>query len=191
MRLAVLHREALAGTRTGHICELPRRQGAEKNVIFGLYTMSCILHLSGVNFGVDTFIAKSKVRPYKVFYRGEPRNKNKPKGAKWTSTGLAIEVSKAEFDDIKGQIKDAIPFLTRNREKLGWIVETKGIRHVVLDFGVDQVIDGDVLLMRTVWLPNKLLRLASEAGLGIELSFYTENMQTVLENRVREDDRLK
>jgi len=150
--------------------------------------MSCILHISGVKFDVDSFVVKSKVRPYKVFYKEEARLKTKPDGAKSTRSGLAIEVSKADMDDVKGQIKDAVRFLTRNRAKLQSIPKTNGIQHAILDFGIDQKIDGDEHLTESHLLPNKLLQLAGEFGLSIQLSFYAENMQTVLEGRSRERD---
>ena len=143
--------------------------------------MSCILRITGVKFDVDAFVTKSKVRPYKIFYKGEARIKTKPHGAKSAHSGLAIEVSKAAMDDFKGQIKDAIRFLARNREKLRYISKFKEIQHAVLDFGITRKIDGDVPLIGSHLLPNRLLQLAGEAGVSVELSFYAENMQTVLE----------
>lgn len=150
--------------------------------------MSCILHITGVNFDVDAFIAQSKVRPYKIFYKGEARFKTKPDGAKLERSGLSIEVSKADMDDAKGQIKDAINFLSRNRKKLDYISKIKGVQHAILDFGIVQKIDRDKHLMESHLLPNRLLQLAGEVGLSIELTFYAENMQTVLEQRSRESD---
>jgi hypothetical protein len=150
--------------------------------------MSCVLHISGVKFDVDSFVVKSKVRPYKVFYKGEARFKTKPDGAKSARSGLAIELSKADMDDVKGQIKDAIRFLTRSRAKLGFIPKTNGIQHAILDFGIDRKIDRDEHLMESHLLPSKLLQLAGEFGLSIQLSFYAENMQAVLEERSREKD---
>src|ERR1700733_2631992 len=105
--------------------------------------MSCILHITGVKFDVDAFIGKSKLRPYKVFYKGESRFKSKPNGTKLAHSGLAIEVSKADMGDLKTQVKDAIRFLARNREKLRHISKFQGIQYAILDFGIDQKIDGD------------------------------------------------
>jgi hypothetical protein len=150
--------------------------------------MSCVLHISGLKFDVDAFVVKSKLRPYKVFYKGEARVKTKPNGVKSARSGLALEVSKAEMDDVKGQIKDAVRFLTRNQEKLRQIPKTNGIQHAILDFGMDRKIDGDKHMMESHLLPGKLLQLAGEFGLSIQLTFYAENMQTVLEERMREKD---
>jgi hypothetical protein len=38
------------------------------------------------------------------------------------------------------------------------------------------------------FLPPRLIQLAGEAGLSIELPFYAENIQTALEQRSRESD---
>ena len=148
--------------------------------------MSCILRIIGAKFDVDTFVAKSKVRPYKVFYKGEPRIKGKPHGAKQMHSGLAIQVGKSDMANFRGQVQDAIRFLTRNREKLRYISQTKGIQHAILDFGIDRKVDSNRHLIETNFLPNRLLQLAGEMGLGIEFTFYAEDMQTQLEPQITE-----
>jgi hypothetical protein len=147
------------------------------------FAMSCILHLSGVKFDVDAFVLKTRVRPYKVFHKGEVRSKTKSAGPTSARSGLAIEVSKADMDDLNGQITDAIRFLTRNRAKLRPIKTTKSIDYAILDFGINRKIDGDQHLMESHLLPSRLLHLAAEVGLSIQLSFYAANMQEVLEER--------
>ena len=145
--------------------------------------MSCILHLSGKNFDVDAFIAKSKLRPYKVFYKGKPKLKSKPDGRKAEHTGCAILVSDADFDNIEGQIKDAISYLKRNNKKLLVLTKTKGIKFATLDFGIDARIDGKEHLTQSETFPSKLLQLAGNLGLSIEISLYSPNMQEVLEKQ--------
>lgn len=149
--------------------------------------MSCILRIIGAKFDVDAFIAKSKVRPYKVFYKGEPRLKGKPHGAKQIHSGLAIQVGKSDMANFKGQVQDAVRFLTRNRAKLRYISKKKGIQHAILDFGIDRKVGANRQLIETNFLPNRLLKLAGEIGLGIELTFYAENIQTELEGKMHDE----
>ena len=143
--------------------------------------MCCILHISGVNFNVDAFIAKSNVRPYKVFYKGEPRLKTKPYGQKMERSGLSILVSKADFDNMERQVKDATSYLKRNKQKLMHIARTKGIQYATLDFGIDCQINGEKQLVQSEVLPSKLLQLAGNLKLSIELSLYARNMQELME----------
>jgi hypothetical protein len=60
---------------------------------------------------------------------------------------------------------------------------TKGIELAILDFGIDCQIDGKDHLMQSEVLPSSLLLLAGNLGLSIELSFYSPNMQEVLEKQ--------
>jgi hypothetical protein len=144
-------------------------------------TMSCILTIRGKKFDVDTFVTKSKLRPYKRSYKGQPRLKTKPNGEKLSFSLLAIETSKAEFDNLNEQIDDTIRYLRRNKDKLALINATKGIDNAVLDFGIDLRIDRKNVLFQSDKFPSKLLKLAGDLGLDIELSIYPVDMQTILE----------
>jgi hypothetical protein len=144
--------------------------------------MSCILTIRGKSFDVDAFIDKSKLRPYKKSYKGQPRLKTKPNSDKLSYSHLSIETSKADFDNLDKQIADTIRYLKRNKDKLAHINTTKGIDHAVLDFGIDLRIDRKNVLCQSDKFPSKLLKLAGDLGLDIELSIYPVDMQTILEN---------
>ena len=137
--------------------------------------MSCILVIRGKKFNVDTFISKSNLRPYSVFYKGQPIFKTKPKGKKSGYNGLSIDVSKASMDDLKSQINDAIRFLKRNKEKLSHIAKTKTITSSYLSFGCNQRI-GRKIAIQSDLFPNTLIKLAGEVGLGIELVIYSSSL---------------
>ena len=145
--------------------------------------MSCILTIIGQDFDVDTFIEKSKLRPYKKSYKGQPRVKSKPDGIKLSHSLLSIETSKAGFNDLKKQISDTFRFLSFNKDKLTFITSTEGIDHAIIDFGIYLRIDSVSVLTQSDKFPNKLLKLAGELGLDIELSIYPVDMQTILENQ--------
>jgi hypothetical protein len=145
--------------------------------------MSCILTIRGLNFDVDAFIEKSKLRPYKKSYKGQPKFKTKPDGEKLSHSLLAIETSKAEFDNLNKQIADTIRYLKRNKDKLSQIALTKGIDYAVLDFGIDLRIDRKKVLYQSDKFPSELLKIAGDLGIDIELSIYSADMQTVLENQ--------
>jgi hypothetical protein len=53
-----------------------------------------------------------------------------------------------------------------------------------LDFGIDLRIDGEKKLFQSEKFPSKLLKLAGDLGLEIELSIYPTDMgKTLLENQ--------
>jgi hypothetical protein len=95
---------------------------------------------------------------------------------------LSIDASKADFNDLAKQIKDTIRYLERNKEKLSHIKSTKEIQYAILDFGIDLRIDRKKVLCQSGRFPNKLLKLAGELGVDIELSIYPTDLQYVLEN---------
>jgi hypothetical protein len=116
--------------------------------------MSCILTITGKDLDVDAFIAKSKLRPYRKSYKGEPRLKTKSDGEKLSYSLLAIETSKADFNDLNKQIKDTIRYLERNMRKLAYISITKEVEHAVLDFGIDLRIDRKNVLIQSDKFPK-------------------------------------
>jgi hypothetical protein len=50
-----------------------------------------------------------------------------------------------------------------------------------LDFGIDCQIDGEKQLVQSEVLPSKILQLAGNLGLSIELSLYARNMHELME----------
>ncbi|GAO45357.1 DUF4279 domain-containing protein [Flavihumibacter petaseus] len=145
--------------------------------------MSCILTISGRNFDIDQFIDKSNLKPFRKSYKGQPRFKTKPDGAKLTQSSISIETSKADFDNLTKQISDTVRYLKRNKDNLVHIATFKGIDHAVLDFGVDLRIDKVKVLTQSDTFPNALLKLAGDLGLDIELSIYPVDLQSNLERR--------
>lgn len=147
--------------------------------------MSCILTINGRNFDVDTFIETSKLKPYRKSYKGQPKFETKPASEKLTHSSISLETSKADFDNLKKQISDTIRFLKINKDKLAYIVSTKGIDKAVLNFGIDLRIDRKKVLIQSDTFPNELLRLAGELGLDIELSLYPVDLEAILEKEHR------
>ena len=143
--------------------------------------MSCILTIRGKNLDIDALLSKSKLKPYRKSYKGQPRMKSKPEGEKLSFSSFSIEMSKAGFDNLKKQIADTVRYLKRNKDKLACIATTKEIQHACLDFGIDLRIDGKKILIQSDYFPSELLKLAGELGLGIELSLYPVDLEETLQ----------
>ena len=145
--------------------------------------MSCILTIAVKNFDVDTFISVSKLKLYKISYKGQPKFKTKPNSEKLSHSLLSIETSNADFNNLNKQITATVCFLKRNKEKLSHIALTKGIDHAILDFGIDLRIDREKVLYQSDRIPSELLKLAGNLGLDIQLLIYPADMQEILERR--------
>lgn len=131
--------------------------------------MSCVLRAHGSDFSVDRFLEGSELNPCTVYRKGERRSPaSKSKVGVNKSSGMVVDVSVADFDDLRGQIRDAITFLKQNEAELARLSKFPGVEGVALDFGIarrDVVAQSD-------YFPPELLYLAGGLGIGIELSQY-------------------
>jgi hypothetical protein len=112
--------------------------------------MSCVLRVSAP--GIDSSAANLALKPYRV--EGDSAH---------------FDVSSAGLDDLPRQIEDAVSFLRLHKADLEVLMAIPGVSGS-LDFGV---------LNRQVpaqfgRLSPELVCLAGKAGLGLELSFYSE-----------------
>jgi hypothetical protein len=128
--------------------------------------MGCVLRAYGSEFKVDSFLRDSSLKPYSIYRRGEPRFENKPDGELNDSSGLKIDVSDAEFEDLHGQVAGAISFLRRNQKELKRLRRFPGVERACLDFALSK---RDVPCQYDTF-PAELLYLAGGVGLDIELS---------------------
>ena len=131
--------------------------------------MSCVLRANGSDFLVDRFLEHSDLIPCVVYRKGEPRSPaSKPKGKIHETSGLNIDVSEADFDNLEGQIQDAISFLKQHKKELERLRKFPGVEGLALDFGIAK---RDVIAQYD-YFPPELLYLAGSLGIGIELSQY-------------------
>src|SRR5688572_4019917 len=119
--------------------------------------MSCVLRANGSNFLVDRFLEECDLVPCVVYRKGErrpiSRSGNEVNDA---FSGLHVVVSNAEFDDLQGQIQDAISFMQKHQMELRRLCEFPGVEGVTLDFGIAR---RDVVA-QFEYLPPELLSLA-------------------------------
>ena len=128
----------------------------------------CVLRASGRGFAVDDFLAGSSLKPCAVWRLGEARGKDLPAA---DSSGFNLLVSDAPGSDLAAQIQDTISFLETYREELARLVQAPGVESAALDFGIKR---RDVAVQCDSF-PARLIRLAGDLGMGIELSQYPFN----------------
>jgi hypothetical protein len=119
--------------------------------------MSCVLRASGTDFHPEAFLVTSELRAEAnpIYRRGDPR----PGGETWQSSGFHVGVSKAEFNDLPGQIRDAVRFLSRHEEELRRLNRFEGVESICLDFAIerrDVAVQSDVFEAELLWRAGAL-----------------------------------
>lgn len=93
------------------------------------------------------------------------------KDFRYTDWGFRSEVSQREFEDLAGQVEDAVSFLTKFSNELSELVTKHKLDAITLDFPLSLPTDPSIIAMCR-HLPAHLLKLAGNLGISIELSFY-------------------
>lgn len=129
----------------------------------------CVLRVSGSAAKVRAYLSKSRLRPYKVFFRGDP-GFPKSRGPSTTS-GFNLELTSSNLGASSWkQCAAAVTFLRRHRSELIRLRNCRFSR-TILDFGLY-----DLATDKHPWpvypISRQLISLAAEFGFDIELSFY-------------------
>lgn len=132
----------------------------------------CVLHVAGTEFDPDAFLQTSSLRPYSVWHRGEPVSR-KGSGASRTfqASGFSCDVSKI-YGDLRGQITDAVQFLSTHRADFERLAVLDTVRDCRLDFGYDCRLDEDIFVQGE-YLPVEFLALVGQLRVAVALSLYT------------------
>ena len=129
--------------------------------------MSCFLRAYGARFDVDRFLEKSKLRPSNVWRKGDARLDGRDGSV--ASSGLAVEISEDDWDDIDLQIRRAMRFLKRHAAEIRRLSSTSEVETAVIDFGVRRKSEE---LMQGAFFPRPLIEDAGRAGVGIRVATY-------------------
>src|SRR5438105_4884790 len=94
----------------------------------------CLLRVVGEAFEPEPVLAGMSLRPYAVFRKGDKRFPENPRSTKIYDTGgFKCDVSSVD-DDLAGQVKDAIAFLTAHYDDLRQLASVSAIELKYLDF---------------------------------------------------------
>ncbi|MGB7601971.1 MAG: hypothetical protein WBM24_16810 [Candidatus Sulfotelmatobacter sp.] len=130
--------------------------------------MSCVLRASGTNFDVDEFLKTSSLDALTAFHRGELQFASSSVTRKSECSGMNVSVSTRDVSDLRGQIEDAIEFLSKNDRELRRLRDFAGLQRMDLDFPIE---DRDVVYQRDAF-PHKLLSLLGGLRIGLIVSRY-------------------
>ncbi len=129
----------------------------------------CILKIYSDTTSFQTYVDSTDLPAVSCQVKGQIRRKST--GALYEAHRISISVSDKDWDDFKGQVVDAIAFLTGNESELRRLVESHDVINAYLDFPLYSRLDGEVVNQND-HLPRELIVLAGRLGLGIEMAIY-------------------
>src|SRR5258708_9591501 len=130
--------------------------------------MSCVLRAYGADFDVDSFLKDSLLESSIVYHRGKPRFPNSSRPDDEVS-GMNISVSTCEFSDLRGQIDDAIRFLSNHHQELERLRDFPGLEAMELDFPVEK----RHVAVQSDAFPAQMLSLLGALRIGLIVSRYS------------------
>jgi hypothetical protein len=143
----------------------------------------CVLRLSGKKFDPKSCLASSPLQPYSVFRAGEPRVASQPKGKTHDNSGFKVDVSRSPWDNLAGQVADAIAFLKKHERTLAKLRSVPEVEDIRLDFPVDLRIDRKKVFAQFDYFPPALVSLAGALGCGLEMSIYPRDLEQLARSR--------
>lgn len=126
--------------------------------------MGALLRISGAKLNADALKIGWSLKPLAVHRKGDA---SILKNRKNSQTQLVYEVSAKGFSNLKGQIKDAIGFLKKNKKYLTRISGNKSIDYIALDFCFNSRISVRNVEVQYDYYPSELIRLAGNLNLHI------------------------
>lgn len=132
----------------------------------------CVLKVYSDNDSFKEFAETTSIPVYSMYEKGDC--KSKLKEVVRTDYRISFDVSDREWDDIEGQIEEAILFIEKNFDELMVLMSTHSISKAYLDFPLYSRLDENIVNQND-HIPAKLIGLAGKLSLGIEMSIYSRN----------------
>lgn len=118
--------------------------------------MPCNLYICGKDLDVHRFANATSLQPDKIRLTGEPRRPHSPNGEKFPYNLAMYHISKADFEEHKQQIQDALAFFRRHGQALADNLPHESPEFVYLDFGMDNQVE-QTKITKTFIFPAELM----------------------------------
>jgi hypothetical protein len=139
----------------------------------------CVLYITSNTDSLRSFVNNSKMPIYQAHEKGAQRHKSR-KYPPFEDFGFSCKVSDKNWDDLSGQIEDAIAFLKKYEEELTKLIDSYQINDIHLDFPY-YCRHSRTVFMQGEFLPPELILRAGKLNTGIALSLYPKPKKTWLE----------
>ncbi|MEY4483667.1 MAG: hypothetical protein RL693_1119 [Verrucomicrobiota bacterium] len=132
----------------------------------------CVLKIYSQTTSFKDNAALKRLPVYSIHEKGDVRRKRT--GELHDKYRVSLDVSDAEWDELSLQTADAVEFLSTNRKALSDLLRCSDDTEAFLDFPLWSRLSGEIVNQND-HIPKKLIALAGELGLGIEMSIYAQD----------------
>ena len=129
----------------------------------------CVLHVTSESSSFKEFLEETKLPVYRSYEKGQVLPRRKRKVSEYF--GFSCTVSDKEWDDLDGQIEDAIEFFGKYETEIITLRQRHSVDDIRLDFPYECRHD-DIISVQCDFLPPELLAMVGKLNVGIELSLY-------------------
>lgn len=129
--------------------------------------MGCILSFNGPDADVAQLLALSPVEPFRARRRGEPLS-SRPNSRLAVTSGITLQISDAEFEELEQQQADAIRFLHDHDQALQAMRKVEGVESACVDFGIAM----RSVIVQSDTFPAELMAALAKLGCSMELTQY-------------------
>ena len=129
--------------------------------------MGCILSFNGPDADVAQLLALSPVEPVRARRRGEPLS-SRPNSRLAVTSGITLQISDAEFEELEQQQADAIRFLHDHNQALQAMRTVEGVESACVDFGIAM----RSVIVQSDAFPAELMAALANLGCSMELTQY-------------------
>lgn len=129
--------------------------------------MGCILSFNGPDADVAQLLALSPVEPVRARRRGEPLS-SRPNSRLAVTSGITLQISDAEFEELEQQQADAIRFLHDHDQALQAMRKVEGVESACVDFGIAM----RSVIVQSDNFPAALMAALAKLGCSMELTQY-------------------
>jgi hypothetical protein len=131
----------------------------------------CTLRVSSKKATLAPFLARARMPVYESHSKGDVQRHGRGKGSPFDDSGFKSSVSEKDWNDLPGQISDAIRFLRRYQSDLLRLKDEFRCE-MQLDFPYELRIGKNHVCAQFDFLPPNLIVLAGLLAIGIEMSLY-------------------
>jgi hypothetical protein len=134
----------------------------------------CVLRVAAKGETLSDFLSETRFPYYDEHDKGTLQRFGREKGKPFNYAGFKTNVSGKDWNDMPGQVSDAIRFLRRHRKALKRLQSGFRVLHATLDFPYFLRIGKNDVVIQSDFLPAALISLAGELGIGIEMTLYPD-----------------
>ena len=132
----------------------------------------CVLKAFSSTQSFKKFAEATPVPIYSLMEKGQIKNQGA--ATTYSEHRISFDVSDRDWDDLPGQVEDAVRFLNQWESELQTFISEFKPDEVLLDFPLYSRISEEIVNQND-YLPSELIKVAGRLGVGIGMSIYVRD----------------